>query len=580
MKPKERAAAGARRFGLGRQLVLLLLLCYLLPALVLGLFGQTVLLRGIQEKADAALSSEAGHAWTLTTQNIDRAMTLSKEAVYDEDLAQFQLEWQTAAISNAEYLRLCRNYLDRKYGRDSLFSFAAFVPVDSGGLFICNPSGRNAASGFVASELAAVLEKAETLDTGSFFAGSSEQLYLVRNLLNLRMTRAGTLILGIRPETLFAPFLALRDQQEGEIALLLDQYREKDAEWASLREGLTDLPAENRLSFVSATGADSDYELRFLLTLNREKHYRELYQFRKLSMIMLLLLIPLLLIIILYVHRRITRPIRLLADASRRIEAGELGITVPMHGRDELGELGSAFSGMSVRLKELIEKTYQEEIALRDARIQALQSRINPHFLNNALETINWEARMEGSETIAGMVAALSVLLNATLSRQNRRMVSLREELEVADGYIFFIRQRYADSVTIRREVEEAAEDCLIPLLTVQPVLENAVDHGIAPAGGGEITLAARRSPEGLRIQIINTGKPVTQEDRERIDQALSGDFAEGSHIGLANIARRLRLLYGEQAKIAVETGAKEETAVTILIPQDEIASAIVPEKP
>ena len=136
----------------------------------------------------------------------------------------------------------------------------------------------------------------------------------------------------------------------------------------------------------------------------------------------------------------------LLAKASSLIEAGELGVTVPMRGDDELGRLGKAFTSMSLRLEELIKKTYKEEIALRDARIQAMQSRINPHFINNALESINWEARIEGSETISAMVESLSVLLNASMSRNDRRIVTLKEELEVAKAYFYFVGLSYGDT--------------------------------------------------------------------------------------------------------------------------------------
>jgi len=128
-----------------------------------------------------------------------------------------------------------------------------------------------------------------------------------------------------------------------------------------------------------------------------------------------------------------------------------------------------------------------------------------------------------------------------------------------------------------------------VPLLTVQPVLENAVDHGIAPAGGGTIRISARRlrarsagdaaapppsadhSADGcLQLQIANTGRSLTAEDRARIDTALSGDSGESSHLGLANIASRLRLLFGPQAVLTVTGGPDEETVVEICIPQSE----------
>ena len=575
-----RSGSGGRRFSLRFQLVAILLLCYLIPTLVLGLFAHAVLLRSLRDRVETALKSDTAYAWNMTVRNLDRAVTLGKEAVYDEDLATAWGQWRSAAVSDAEYLRLSRNYLERKFGRDSLFAFAVFLPAGADKLVISNPSGRSAMTDFVAQDLDGILRAAEGLDTRGLFLGEGERLCLVRNLLNLRMERIGTLVLGLRADTLLAPVLELKDRWQAGMALQLDRYEigGESPGWEQLQSGLTDLPGEKTIRYVQ-TAEEGDYILRLMLTLDRETQYREVYTFQRLSALLILLLLPILALILYYLHRRIIRPIRLLADASRRIEAGELGVTVPMRGGDELGDLGVAFSDMSLRLRDLIEKTYQEEIALKNAQIQALQSRINPHFLNNALETINWEARMEGSETISAMVSALSVLLNASLGRKNRRLVPLREELEVADAYIFFIQQRYEDALTVTREIDAEAETCPVPLLTVQPVLENAVEHGIAPAGGGEIRIRAAREGAFLRLEICNTGRPVREEDRERIDRALAGDTAEGEHLGLANIAHRLRLLYGSDAAITVRS-EEGETRVLLLIPAQETGSDMKGEVP
>ena len=554
-------------FSLRVQITTVLVLCYLIPTLVLGFFAQHILLGSVQKNVEAALVSNARYSWNMTVENLNRIVALGQEAVYDEELADVWDKWRSSAISNAEYLRLSRNYLEREFGRDKLFTFAAFIPADSNGLLISNPSGQNEASAFLRANENLVSHAAETLDTRSLFTGSGEQMCFIRNILNLRMENTGTIVLGLNRSVILEPLISLQSGWKASMRLRIGDYGDRDTDWASLPAGFTDLPQENLLRYVQSESGDH-YDLYLMLLLNRSEQYHEIYTFSRLIFILYLLLIPVLLLIVVFVRRRITRPIGLLADASRRIEAGELGVTVPMRGGDELGNLGVAFSNMSVRLKELIEKTYQEEIELKNAQIQALQSRINPHFLNNALETINWEARMEGSETIENMISALSVLLNASLGRKNRRLVSLQEELEVADSYIFFIQQRFGDSLTITRVIDPDAEDCIVPLLTVQPVLENAVEHGIAPAGGGEIRLSARQAANCLELKITNTGQFLRPEDRHRIDAALSGEAGEGNHLGLANSANRLRLLYGSQARLTISGGPGEETVVEIHVPQ------------
>ena len=392
-------------------------------------------------------------------------------------------------------------------------------------------------------------------------------MYLVRNLLNQRMERYGMLILGISQDELLGPLNSLKKEWDAEVSVRLDAFGDFSEDWDNLTAGLTDDRKAEKLLYVRlARGEENVPDLK--LTMDRRQQYREVYEFRRLLTLVHLLLIPILILMAVFLRKRITKPISLLSDASRRIEEGELGVTVPMHGSDELGQLGEAFSHMSLRLKELIDRTYKEEIELKNAQILALQSRINPHFLNNALEDINWQARIEGSETISSMVSSLSVLLNATMDRKNRRLVTLREEMEVADAYIFFVQQRFGPELTVNTQIDEAARESILPLLTIQPLLENAVEHGIARAGGGTISIECTRAGNCLHLAIRNTGMGAGKEDRERIDAALQGRSTE-NHLGLANIVNRLRLIYGENVGIRVDTDQPGETAVYIDIPQE-----------
>ena len=547
------------------QVMAIMLLCYLIPAVLLGLFSETVLLPGIREKTDAALTAGVEHAWTMTVGNVEHAVALGREAIYDGELAEAYEQWRQGNMDDAEYLRVSRAYIERKYGRDDLFTFAACFPANRPEMLMYTRAGYQAAMTFVSTLQQRVLQLGETMDTDDVFLLENGQVYLVRNLLNLRMERYGMLVLGIGQDTMFAPLLALAETWQGQTSLRLDGAGDQAPEWDAVPSGLSESGKEVR---YVRRAKEADYTLDLLLTLNPRVLYREYYQFRVMALVVWLLLIPILGLLAWYVMRRIVRPITLLSAASRRMEQGELGVTVPMRGTDEIGDLGRSFSHMSQRIQELIDKTYKEELALKNAQIQALQSRINPHFINNALEAINWEARMEKSETISAMVSALSVLLGASMARQDRRLVPLREETEVADAYIFFVQQRFGESLTIRRDWAASDQDCMLPLLTIQPVLENAVEHGIAPAGGGEIQISARRMGSCLRIEIANTGRGMDPADREKIDAALRGETKGGTHLGLANIADRLKLIYGGEAGLEVFSGEDGRTVVRMDIPQ------------
>lgn len=560
-----RTLTGRIRHSLGAQVGLIVLLSYLIPVVLLGGFAGISLLNELEKNTRTAITSGAEQAWTLTRQNIDRTLDLARDAIYDGELTDTWQKWKNEEVGDAEYMRLSRGYLERKYSRESLLSFSVCFPFSDPQMimYVRGSVSLNAAELRQLRDTALAME--ETLDTRCRFISLRGQICLVRNLVNLRMERYGMLVLGIDRERMFQPLIALEHTWNAKAAIRLDDCGDKETDWDGLQPGLADDGKEELV--YTRLSREEENALDMKLVMSRREQYSEIYTFRWLLIVISLLLVVLMALIGVYLHKRLVKPITMLSEASRRIEEGDLGVTVPLRGGDELGRLGRSFSDMSLRLKYLIDRTYKEEIELKNAQILALQSRINPHFINNALEDINWQARIEGSESISSMVTSLSVLLNATMARENRRLVSLREEMEVAEAYIFFIQQRFGEDLTVIRETEEEALESEVPLLTIQPVLENAVEHGIAPAGGGTVILRCALDRNYLHLEIVNTGRGATKEDRERIDAALKGQAA-GKHLGLANIVNRLRLIYGESVVIRVNTDDPERTAVVIDIPQ------------
>lgn len=566
------------RKSISAQLTLIMLICYLLPATVLGFYMGGTMIRDEQTKTEAALLSGMEFSRLLTDQNLSRVVALARAATYDGELDSAMARRKAGTISDGEFLRAARGYVERKYSRESTITFAAFFTLDAPELLLVNRSGTDAAARYQSEAHGEVLQMSAALDTRCRFVEVGGALYLVRNLMDLSMTPYGMLVLGLDRERLFAPLLDAARRWDARLDVRLDgmdaqnlsgvQGMDETVEWDGVEPGRI-VPVSVGMYACTQVGDSRDYDMRAGLLLDRRRLYGGIDGFRQLQAGLLFLLAPMIGVIVWYVHRRISKPIALLAEASGRIEAGELGVTVPMRGQDELGRLGRSFTSMSLRLEQLIDKTYKEEIALRDARIQAMQSRINPHFINNALESINWEARIEGSETISAMVESLSVLLNASMSRSDRRIVTLNEELEVARAYFYFVGLSYGDRLKTRMEIDDAALTATVPVLTLQPLIENAVEHGIAPEGSGEIRLRCLRLGPCLRVEVINSGRGISPEDRQRIDAALRGDSLGGTHIGLSNICTRLHLIYGSRANITVESDADGNTHVTLDIPQE-----------
>lgn len=551
------------------QLIAIMLLCYLAPTLILGEYMGSVFFTDMRAKTETALSSSVEHAYTLSLQCVERAVSLAKEATYDGELSDIYAAYESGVLTSAEFLRQSRNYIERKYSREPMFTFALYYPVSDPTMLVYNRSGYEETTRCLREAGDAVRAACEALDTRCLFMEVQGQVYLVRNLMDLRMERFGILVLGVDEERLLADVQALSAAWDGDVQVMLGQSGACEIDWDAQTGGLCELEQEDRIVYTCRKRT-SDYDFALRLSVSQDRIYGEIRAFRRLMSGLFLLLIPILALMLLYVRKRIIRPISLLSQASERIEAGELGVTVPMHGSDELGQLGRAFSKMSLRIEELIDKTYKEEIALRDAKIQSMQSRINPHFLNNALENLNWEARLEGSKTMSDMVESLSILLNASMGRANRRKVSLAEELEVARAYCYFVGLRYGDRLRIYDEFDKNAMTAVVPLLTLQPLLENAVQHGIEPAGGGEIHLSGVRAGDLLKLQVINSGKPLCEDDWNRIRAAMAGDNQGGHHLGLANICTRLRLIYGGRAKLFVRSDEQGRTVVQLEIPLKE----------
>ena len=552
------------------RILAIVLLCWLVPALLLGGYMGGVIFDALQQKTEAALTEGAGHAQTLTVQAIRRAITQAKDVTYDGELSTTYADYAAGRLNYSSFYRISRNYLERKYGRDPMFVFAAYYPVSEPERLMYTVAGYDSALAFHREYQEKALRLGEFLSTRCTFAGWGGGLYLVRNLYNLRMERYGMLVLMLNQAQLFGPLNEAGAKWGASLDIRLDSFETDPArpvDWNREPDGLSER-AEN-LSFVQRD-SEWDFSLSTRVQVAKAEVYRQMTLFRRLLLAMVLAILPIGILITWFVQRRIARPIAILSSASRRIAEGELGVTVPMHGSDELGQLGVAFSSMSTQIRRLVDTVFKEQLALKDARIEAMQARVNPHFLNNALELITWQARMDGSEAVAAMVEALSVLMNANLDRGDHRLSTLSEELSVADAYFYFIRLRFGDKLNLWKDADPALGEQMLPRLVIQTLLENAVEHGIAPAGGGHIRLKVFRDGGFMHVEVINGGRRLTPEDREKIARMLSDEKAEG-HVGIRNVSLRLRLIYGEKASLSISADDRtHDTVASILIPLEE----------
>lgn len=211
---------------------------------------------------------------------------------------------------------------------------------------------------------------------------------------------------------------------------------------------------------------------------------------------------------------------------------------------DEIGLLHRQFDEMANNIIDLIKTDYTNRLLMRDAQIKALESQIDPHFLYNVLETVNWRARAIGEIQISEMVSNLGKLLRTTLDRHNEDSFTLRDELQFVQNYMTIQQIRFSDQLIYTMHVPEALMDARIPKMSIQPIVENAIRYALEESlEVCEIEVSAGKQGEKLSIWIRNTGSQFPEADNcTNVEKLPSHGFG----IGLANIDKRVRLTFGE----------------------------------
>ncbi len=271
--------------------------------------------------------------------------------------------------------------------------------------------------------------------------------------------------------------------------------------------------------------------------------------------------------LILLVTYAATSPLKQLSAAMARTHEGDFSEQLSTRRRDEIGTLVGSFNFMVRRINELINEVYREKLAQKDAELEALQLQINPHFLYNTLDSINWMALEAGAGQVSRAVIALGNLTQYSLSGEGGP-VRLCEELAYVESYLCIQKNRLEDR--LRYEIHSSAEagECPVPKLILQPIVENAITHGLEPKPeGGRVVIEALRHVKEVRIVVRDDGVGM---DREKLTALLGQeDIRQVGHtcIGMQNVDKRLRLHYGEEYGLRIQSRPGRGTAVVLRIP-------------
>lgn len=298
-------------------------------------------------------------------------------------------------------------------------------------------------------------------------------------------------------------------------------------------------------------------------------------------------IVCLILLLTFWMWRSLVTPLEQLAQVSRKIAVNEFPDTdVQVENQDEMGELVVAFNKMkhaTVGYIEALEEKYaitqllhKEELervemekSLDAAKLEVLKSQINPHFLFNTLNMVACMAKLEEARTSERMITSLSNIFRYNLKTVEAE-VTLAQEIKVVDDYMYLQQMRFGDRVQYIKSVECSGIDTFIPSLSLQPIVENAIIHGLArKEQGGKLCLKARLRNRMLVISIIDTGTGIDRDTLKQLRQAMGKQTTSRIGIGIGNIYKRLQMMYGN-ADLLIYSKKGIGTIVQMKIPQNQ----------
>lgn len=265
----------------------------------------------------------------------------------------------------------------------------------------------------------------------------------------------------------------------------------------------------------------------------------------------------------------IINPVRKLRSLMKRVEEGEMQLRFHIRSKDEIGQLGHSFNKMVQEIERLIQLVYTEQKEKREAELKVLQEQIKPHFLYNTLDTIQWMAQDRKADDIVEMVGALTNLFRIGLSK-GKETIRLAEELKHVESYLIIQMARYEGKLSCRIEADDELMDCTVLKLILQPLVENAIYHGIKmKKGKGMIRIEAVKREERLVLSVADDGVGIDAGALARINDGLkhAGNPEFKSGYGLFNVNERIRLTYGAAYGIEVESEYGQGTRINVSLP-------------
>lgn len=547
-------------------LIMVIVTCWLVPIVTIVTLSGVMLGSSYQKYVQQELDISAANALHLVEMRMEEAIRDSKAVSYDgvvRDAYRGYLQNGDAAVLHSTV----NDYLTTNFTGSEMYKavYIWFHDIDASAYVFGHGSTSIELLRRCRASVPEIHDRMEDADTDIRVFLLDGDLYMARNVLGSTFKPYACVVMMLDPAVLFRPLNAV--SRVSEIEYGIDGHHFLLTTDGDIQPVVGEEDAERTIRYsveveghtVSFTGRFVEYDL-----------WDENPWMRWAVAGIAMMVLPLLLLTVILFRRHVGRPMETLVQANQLVQSGDRGYEILEPAPNaEFDKLYGHFNAMSTELKLQFERSYLEQQASQRAQIKALQSQINPHFLNNTLEIINWEARLAENDRVSAMIEALSTMLDAALARDGRTQIPLSEELGYVDAYLYIIGERLGGNFHVTKEIDPDVLEQMIPRLILQPIVENAVEHDITARGGGELILRIMTEGDRLVLEVEHDGV-MTDEDKARIRMILDPDAAEpvrGGQVGLRNVNRRIRLIYGDLGVLTIGESASGKVLARLSLP-------------
>lgn len=361
------------------------------------------------------------------------------------------------------------------------------------------------------------------------------------------------------------------------ILILHDDYTIYDTNTSEIAqsapEELLSIPADtgqqmyainfNGQKMIASSVSSSSSDWRIISLVPEDELFMEINQIERRNLLVLVFIIALILFILFYATRSIVRPIQRLEKVMKIAESGDFETHIQVPRMDEVGKLSASYNSLLDKINELINEVYVEKITSSELELQMLQSQINPHFLYNTLESISMMATINDDDTTSEMAALLGSILRYSISNMSQK-VTLNEEISQLQKYIQLQELRFRSQYRITIDIDPQFYSIVMPKLILQPLVENAIYHGmVSRRSGGQILVTAHK-PDRTTLMLIvqDNGDGMDDQRVAELNAYINGENELFKSIGIKNVNRRIQLFCGLPYGLTIKSKKGEGTTV------------------